>query len=198
MSSIFGPLVGGDAIEAAVVATMKRWLPTYLAELERRTDRAPGSLPSPASWATVNEFSQTGTDPPPWGIVVSPGTVGEPERLGDGSFNVWWGISVAIIVTAESRQAANDLAKLYAVAVRAIMLQRPSLGDVAAGVEWVAEANAAAPTDYLRVGWVTESQFNVRAVGVVNAYGGPAEPDLDPADLPQVASAHIATERIVV
>ena len=75
------------------------------------------------------------------------------------------------------------------------MLQQGLGPDVGALVEWIGESNAAVRDDFMSAGWATESQFQVRVDGVVTRYGGPTAPDLDPEDLPAVASVQIAVER---
>lgn len=195
-TSLFGPMVGGDEVEAAVRATLILWFPVYLAELERRNELTAGTLPAVSAWQTSNKFTQAQSGKPPWGIIVAPGTAEAPEMRGDRSYDCKWEVSVGIIVQSTTPDKANRMAKLYATAVRTILLQNPALGGVASAVEWTGEANDAAPEDYLPVGWVTESTFNVTVRGVVNAFAGPSDPTvLDPPDRPIVETTELNIER---
>lgn len=196
MTSIFGPVITGNDVENAVTDTLKLWMPTYLAEMERVSGRDPGVLPAPRSWSTVSTFYQYNDQQLPAAIVVSPGTDGEPERRGDGTYTAVWDVVVAILVKGQDAANANELAKLYAAAVRMIALQKGSLGGFAAGTDWFGETNDEVPPDYLPVGWVTGVPLRVRVDGVVTAFGGPATPDLNPTDLGEVETAEIAVERI--
>lgn len=196
MTSIFGPVITGNDVENAVTTTLRLWLPTYLAEMERHSGRPAGVLPAPRSWSTVSVFHQYNDQQLPAAIVVSPGTADEPERHGDGTYSVTWDVVVAILVKGQTAANANELAKLYATAVRMIALQKGGLGGFASSTDWGGETNDEAPPDYLPVGWVTGVPLRVRVDAVVTAFGGPATPDLNPTDLGEVETAEIAVERI--
>ena len=195
MTDLFGPIVSGLDVEVAVTSTLKLWLPTYLAEMERLTSRPAQSIPTPRSWSTVPVFYQFQQDQLPAAVVVSPGTAGEPERFGDGSYSAWWDVSVAVVVAGQTRQNANELAKLYAATIRWIAAQQESMGGFASDTVWVGEANDVAPSDYVEVGWATETQLQVRVDDVVSGSGGPATPDLDPDPYPTVQTTQIVVER---
>ncbi len=194
--ALFGPLVSADDVEQATVDTLKLWFPTYLAEIERRTGRAPESLPAPRAWVTHSRLTQDQGSQLPLGIVISPGTLDTPRRNGDGTYDCWWDVRVAIVCAAKTREESRTLAEIYALAVRGIVVQNSGLGGAAAGVDWLGEANGAVPDDFAAAGWATESAFKVRTDGVVNDLVGPSDPDdLDPPDWPEVETAVITIDK---
>lgn len=198
-SPIFGPIVTASTVEQATIATLQAWLPTYIAELERREGLDPGSVAAIRSWATVNKFRRAPQEQLPAAIVVSPGISQPPERRGDGLIDAWWRIGVAIVVFASTREATNDLAKLYAAAVRTIIVQKPALaGDPAAPeplatrVQLISELSDDVPPDYLEVGATGQVEFDVLVEGIAQASTGPAEPTVDvPPNWPVVETPNV-------
>lgn len=201
-SPVFGRIVLGSDVETALIDTLNAWLPSYLAELERRTGRDPGAVPMVRSWRRSNRFYRFPQDQLPAAIVISPGTTGIPERRGDGTIDAWYRLGVAIVCSANKPEATNDLAKLYAAAVRTAVLQQPSLaGDpddphpFAARVVFVGETTDDVPAEYLEIGSVAEVGFDVLIEGIADAAAGPTETTVEPpAELPVVTSHHVDIE----
>lgn len=201
-SPVFGRIVLGSDAETALVDTLQAWLPTYLAELERRTDRPAGAVPMVRSWRRSNRFYRFPQDQLPAAIVISPGTTGPPERRGDGTIDAWFRLGIAIVCAANTPEATNELAKLYAAAVRTAVLQQPSLaGDpadphpFAARVIFVGETTDDVPAEYLEIGCTAQVEFDVLVEGIADATAGPAAATVEPpADLPVVSSQHVDIE----
>lgn len=201
-SPVFGRIVIASDVETALVDTLQAWLPTYLAELERRTGRDPGAVPMVKSWRRSNRFYRFPQDQLPAAIVISPGTTGQPERRGAGTIDAWWRIGIAIVCSANTPEATNELAKLYAAAVRTAVLQQPSLaGDpadphpFAAKVLFVGEVTDDVPAEYLEVGCTAQVEFDVLVEGIADTTAGPAAPTVDtPDDWPTVTSQHVDIE----
>lgn len=195
-TNVFGPLAMRWQLEQAVVDCLTKWMPTYLAEIERRTDTDAQTFKSPPEWEIASEFPPPATLVPPAGIVVSPGTSREPERKGTGTLDVWWEIRVAIVVGANSRFATNRLASIYAAAALWIMDQQlvKDAAPLISAVKPLGEGNGATRPDYLTAGWASEQAFEVLTEGVVTRYGGPAEPDLDPSPIPVVQTTEVLTD----
>lgn len=202
VSPVFGRIVIASDAETALVDTLQAWLPSYLAELERRTGREPGAVPMVRSWRRSNRFYRFPQDQLPAAIVISPGTTGAPERRGDGTIDAWYRLGIAIVCAANTAEATNELAKLYAAAVRTAVLQQPALaGDpsdphpFAARVVFVGETTDDVPAEYLEIGCTAQVEFDVLVEGIADAAAGPAETTVDaPTDLPVVTSHHIDIE----
>lgn len=193
--SIFGAIVTGRDVENAVEATLTLWLPTYLAEMERRTGRDPGSLPTIGYWTKANRFPAADRLQLPAGVIVSPGISDRPEADGGGVLSAWWRAGIAVVVGTGEPETTDELAKLYGAAVRTLLLQRGSLGGFANDLDLVAESYDDVPSDYLQVGAVVELQCDVLVHAITERFGGPAEPIPDPTvepdDLVDVSEARI-------
>jgi hypothetical protein len=68
------------------------------------------------------------------------------------------------------------LAKIYGAAVRAIMLQKPSLGGVSSGIEWYDESYRDVSVDQQRTVRSAVLTFQVWIDGVVVRGAGPTTP----------------------
>lgn len=194
--NLFGPIVTPLDVENAVTATFVKWMPSYLAELERRTDRDAGVLPAPKSWATVGPELEKPSNSVGWpaGIVLSSGTLETPQRRGDGLYDVWFDIRVAVLVQGVSRQNASELAKLYATAAWLAVMQHPKPEGLAGRMVWAGAVFSNLPAN-IRFGAGTEIALEVLAEEIGTAFGGPTTPDLDPAELPEVETANIDVQR---
>lgn len=200
--AVFGPIVTGDQVADQVASAMEYWMPSYLAELERRTSRDPGALPVPKSWSSVGPDLDKRSDSMGWpaGIVMSFGTIGQPLIDGAGRVNAWFEVRVAVLVQARQRADAERLAHLYAGAVFLIALQHPrpgvpdAEGQLSGRMEWVGFQNAAIARGATDNGWATEVALEVLVEGVADAMAGPMTPDLDPGDPVTFTTAEIDIE----
>ncbi len=191
--NLLGPILTADHVEQAALDTLKAWMPTYLAEMERQTGRPAGSVPMVRSWSTLNQFAHWTEDQLPGVILVSPGLAQHPTRRGDGSNWARWTLGVGIVVSARDQPTTNALAKLYAAAVRACLLQHPSLGGKSEGLGWTDERYTDVPSDQARSVAGAQLIFWVEYKDVVNDQMGPpfpAQPSptplTDPGDGPVV------------
>lgn len=190
----WGQIITGAQVEQAVIDTLTLWFPSVLRELERQTGRDTNTLPAPKAYTVVNEFAEVRGMERPTCIVESTGT-GEPERRGDGTYDADFAVGIAVIVKADSRQNANDLAKIYAAATRKILVKYGSLGGFAAGIDLGGESYDAISPKLLDVSSAGTVAFTVRVPAIVNDLLGPAQPDPDPTPFPHVTSVDIDVER---
>lgn len=183
--TVFGPIVHAGQVEQAAEQTLRAWLPTYLREIERQHGRAQLALPAPRSWITLSQ----GDRPEDWPesglpavLLMCPGLASQPEREGSGRYRARWDLQCGVVVSASRPAATRELAQLYGAAVRATVLQRPSLGGFAQAVTWTDEENGDMPPDDSRsLGYVAVT-FTVDVLEAVDALAGPAAPapDADP------------------
>lgn len=183
MTSPLGPFVGPVHVRRAVLATLARWAPFYVGEAVRQS----GYDDLPGFTDFKNEPLQapvTITEAPRY-VVAVPGTLGSPERRGNGMYRATWDVRVELWMWGGNYQECEDKLSFYAIAVRELMLQQASLGGLAESVVWRAEryAQVAAPTAFRTWGQAVV-QFGVSVAEVVNAYAGPATPPDDPTALP--------------
>ena len=197
--TLFGPIVHAGMVEDAAAATLRLWLPTYLREIERQHGRAQLALPDPKSWLVYSHEDRPEDWPEsglPAVLLMCPGLKGEPAREGAGTYRARWDLQAGVVVSASRPAQTRQLAQLYGAAIRAAILQHPSLGGFAQAVTWADEANGdMSPIDSRSLGY-TSVAFTVDVLDVVDARGGPILPDAsadpDGPEWPDVTSAEAA------
>ena len=189
MTGLYGSLVTTEDVRLAVVAHLKLWSPAYLAEVERQKG---ASLPPFRGYVTESG------DVFPVALVACAGTEGDPERHGDGTITAWWAVGAAAVVAGKTRDEANVTAGYYGAAIRASILQHPSLSGFAESIVWIGESLEEVAWDPDLSIVVCLARFLVAVPAVVNVNLGPLEPPVDPGadpgDLPTVVTV---TETII-
>jgi len=181
MSTVFQPIISADELETWVTETLQLWWLTYAREFELQKGMAEDSLPEPRSWVIAEEVEREGTDQLPSIVVVSPGLNGDrPIQEGDGTFDATWLIGVGIFVSAATRSDTAKLVRQYGAIIRAIMLQKQTLGGNANGTTWLDESYN---DDFTFTDDKTISAgqviFNIQVASVLNRFAGPMQPDPD-------------------
>lgn len=177
---LFGPLVTGTEVETAARATLQTWMPDYLGWLERKYDRANGSLITPRSWVSANDVDRWPEEQIPSVLLLSTGLANEPARDGANIYRAKFALAVVVIVSARDRAVTDELAKLYTAACRAILLHKPSLGGFATAVEWVDEEYDVLPDRNRRQLAAGRAVFRVEVPAVVRSKAGPSTPSPAP------------------
>lgn len=192
---LFGRMITAAEIERAAVMTLQKWSPTYLAEIERQMfDTNTLRFPAPKSYQILPDLESWAGEQLPAAVVVCGGTVEDPKIEGDDRYSAEWLVSVGVVVSADTIQNTQDLAKIYGAVIRAVMLQKRSLEGFAMGVRWLEESYDDLPPEDARTLAMANVFFAVQVADVVTRRGGPAVPDLDPADLPIVTVPRSFTE----
>jgi hypothetical protein len=135
-----GPLITGDDVVVAVTEIVRKWMPWYLAEIERRLGMAPRHLPMFKSFVTVTDPDHWAEDQLPGCMVVAPGLMDTPVTRGDGKIEAQWQVAVAAVVSGQDSSGSFRLAQWYAACIRALMVQHQSLDGFSEQVDWVDEA----------------------------------------------------------
>lgn len=177
---VFGEILLGSNVEQAVIANLKTWFPTYLAEVERQEGVTAHSIPEPRSYDTVNDFQKWPENQLPAVVVVSPGLAGLPMTEGDGRTRAAWIVGIAVVASAKDKRSTQNLAKLYAAVVRTLMLQQQSLGGIGMGTSWRHESYTDIPASDERTLGSCQVIFEVDIGDVVHARMGLAQPPDDP------------------
>jgi hypothetical protein len=132
-----GPIVLPTDVALAVSETLKAWVPYYLARIDEQHDRDPGTTVPPTSWSLATELDRWLEETPPAALVVCPGTVGEPERHGDGaSYGAWFRVNIGITAGGATEGGAWDLAGRHGAAVFTTIAQQADMGGLAADTRW--------------------------------------------------------------
>lgn len=178
--NIFGPIVTGKTVRNRMSGHLRTWLPTYLPEISRQDGRAAEALPLPRSWVSALDLTDGKfiEDAMPSCVVVAPGLIEEPVRK-SGMWIATWAVSVGVVVSGQDRENTFDLSELYAATVRAAVLQHPSLGGFATGIDWMGERYDDIPNEMLRTLAAGTVQFAVEVQDALRPADGPEEPLVD-------------------
>ena len=196
-NEVFGPIVTGGQVEDAVEATLRKWLPTYIAEVSGQDGRSRSKTPNIASWQVVPDFETWPESKFPALVIVSTGVSGKPKRKAGGVYSAPWAFGIGVFCKSNSLKNMRDLSKIYGAAIRAVLVQHSSLGDFASGLDWEDERY-----DDLefreRTYAAARLVFTVEVDEVVRRSAGPAQadPNYDPT-LPYDPVTIIDTEIIV-
>lgn len=203
----FGTIISDDVVEDAVIAVLKRWLPTYLSEVEAQRGLTRGfyERPAPSSYTVRNDFDKWPEDFLPAVIVVSPGMPDEPVKDGRRRWRGSFDIGVACVVSSLDRDETRRFAQRMGAAVRALLIDHPSLemaiGGNVRGLDWLGERNNLMPPEDERSIWANRQLFSVEVDQILERTGGPAEPEPDPQTPPPPTDVEITSvdsdERIV-
>lgn len=202
MSSVnntFGTLFAIPNLERNMLDLISGWLPTYLAEVERQNDLAPGTLARPEFYGTSVVGDLHPGEKLPAIIVVSPGTEGEPAQEQGATWAAWYQATVVALVQAPAETNVRALAGMYAAAIRGVVMQHGSIGGVADGVKWMGEEYQGEPAaDRNRTRGAVLIHFRVKVTNIVDGQGGPSgdppdDPLADMPDLPIVQTVEITT-----
>lgn len=203
--SIYGPLTSNWHVERALIAHLKTWQETYLAEIERQNEIDARKLPVFRSWEAVDQIEKWPESRLPACVIVARGITDRPRREGDGRYRATYRVeAIAVAGTThpgEDGQSRSDmLANLYAAAILGAVMQHQSLSGFAEGVTWLqTAARPLALDDERRTLAASGHLFGIDVHDVLDARGGPAEPPDDPyavpADWPTVEATEITVEK---
>ena len=192
MSSVFGPIRHPGEVEAAVVAQLRKWMPTNLkrlGELERI------NFKKPASYSVVSDYSQFPEQGLPSIVVESIGQIDNPTEFGARSMDATF--SVSVFATVEGGDAADTrrLAMAYWWPIIASLMQHRNLGDGIFVDSFQTSGFAGADIEKHRTRVATEHVFYVTLKDFINVGEGPTVPVAEDEDAdgeyPLVSSTHV-------
>lgn len=121
----FGPLVLNIDVDELMLAQLRKWLPTYMAEIERERPSL-GALQRPKTTSYVNALEDEDF-PEHWLpaiVVTSAATAGDPEKDGDGNYYAAWNVVVSAIVRGRDPKETRTLASAFEGCVRRLLVQQ--------------------------------------------------------------------------
>jgi hypothetical protein len=128
-ASVFGPIVSAFEVEHALAACARVWIRDYLAEMERQRLTPVEGMPPFRSIVAAAAPEKWPEDQLPALLIASPGLAETGARRGlevhgDGGYVARWRVDCASEVSARGNRQAIRLARLYAAAVRALIVQQ--------------------------------------------------------------------------
>ena len=179
--SLYGRLIAGATVEQSVHDTLRYWFADYLREVERQNGIPVDSLPQPRSWVISSEIERMPEDQLPAVIIASPGLTEIPDHDGEGRYTASWRVTGAVEhATIGDRYRALYLTRLYALAIRGILVQQPDPTGLIMRRHWTGERYNILDSDADRTVCVGAVDFRVLVPDVVNMHAGPVEPGWPP------------------
>lgn len=195
--SLFGEIITSEQIRQAASDVISDWSQTYLAEIGRQTGREAGDLPDFRSIIAANDNDSWLEDQLPSCVVICPGMLDEPRKHGT-RYEARWALGIGVVVSARSRSETLGLVGLYTAAVRGILVQHPSVGGVASGLNLLSERYDELPNEDSRTIAAGQVLFAVDVENVIDSSQGPvqvpADPLADPGDWPQIEETIVTVE----
>lgn len=183
--SIFGTFVSQWDVEQAVIATLRTWIRTYLAEVERQAGLDLNTLqrpPTPESIYGDVDFTAWQQDQMP-AIIVICNPSGAPEGRASAGYEQVYEVQVGAGVIREEVDEARMHASYYGTAISGVILQHGSLGGIAQRTIMVSAPTVSLPVADVRVDALCVTVFHVFIDGIVTDAAGPDVPT--PPDSPQ-------------
>lgn len=195
----YGRIITGADVETAAEATIKIWQADYLAEVASQSGLTRGVLPQFRSFPRLLDVSKWGEDQTPSCVISAPGTLQSPTVM-QRKVNVRWALGIGCIVSAKDMPSTLRLAQLYTAAVRALILQHPSLGGFSDGIAFISERYDELDANDSRSIASGVVQFGVDVLGITDVSQGPSTPSSDATlpsgDWPEVASVGVDVEKV--
>lgn len=179
--TIFGYALSDDVVEDAVIYTLKRWMGTELAEIERQRGITAGHYGRPRSYETHTDFESFPEEQLPRIIVVSLGFADVPAKRGSNAYRHFYNIGVAAIASSTDQNSTRRYAYRLGAAVAGCLIHNQSLdqgiGGRVLGVDLTEKRNGEIPPDSDRTLWVVRQIFRIEIDDAITKSAGPVAPD---------------------
>jgi hypothetical protein len=199
--NVYGRIITRGDVRDAVTDHLQEWSQAYIGEVAVQRGKGRCDLPQFRSFRfSTEDVDKWPDDQLPACVVVCPGLADTPDRQGDGVHDGEWSVGVGVIVSARDQESTDELVGIYTAAVRAALIQHPSLGGFASGVRWIDEDTIPSlGFDDSRTIAGGRVVLGVKVDAVVDSFGGPkAAPDdpcVDPGNYPVVQATPLTTEQ---
>lgn len=185
-SYVFGPIIGPHDVDEILYEIVHLWQVSYLREVARRAGEDPDELVPFRSWRVSHEMEKMPEDQTPTLIIQNLGLEDQPLKRGTlrpgKSFYACYKYRLGCVLSAKGKKIkaaprANKLAKMYATAVRSILIQKRDDRNVLGMIDWVDDLPGplSSEDDRTIAIWVVE--FNVEVPNSAAWATGPVEPD---------------------
>jgi hypothetical protein len=191
-ASVFGPIISAFEVEHALATCVRIWIRDYLAEVERQRGLGVERFPRFRSIVASGNAAKWPEDQLPALLIASPGLAETGARRGievhgDGGYVARWRVDCVSEVSARGNRHAIMLARLYAAAVRTLIVQQPLRGPSdpppwLRRIDWVGERYDLRDWTVDRTRCAGTASFVVECHGVSTRGLGPREPLYPPTD----------------
>jgi hypothetical protein len=191
-----GVVFSASLLEQAAATLLSGLLPAYGAAVADQLGWS-AAPPPPRSYTCSAQLDRFAEDQLPAVVIVSPGTIGPPE-LHSGTYDAVYGLVVGVYCSGSTDRATHDLVRLWCAAIRACLVQSPSIGGVASDLRFVDESYDQVDIEARRSLGAGVCGFEARVNSVVDANAGPLV-GTDPPDdqaWPTVETTEIEIDRL--
>lgn len=131
-----GPIVLPTDVAMAVKATLEDWVPYYLGVIDEQHALARGTTKVP-SWTVSTDLDRWLEETPPAGLVVCPGTEGDPEKHGPkAAYGAWFRVNIGVTAGGATEEGSYELGGRLGGAVVYALAQQPDMGGLAMDTRW--------------------------------------------------------------
>lgn len=185
---VFGRFVGAHHLEAAVLNTLWKWLPTYQHEVAREAGLAPLHMQAIRSWRVSSDMGRMPEDQLPSVILVNDGVAELPVKHDGGLYIATWEVVLGVQVAAKGEKVkaaprALTLARMYALAIRLCLIQKRDEDGIMGMVDWITERpGAVLVSEDDRTTCLATNVFHIVVDGAAEWTEGPLDPIYPPED----------------
>lgn len=187
MSDLYGPIIGADDVMRTVRDHLVAWSESYVAEVARQAGMNAADLPpfqtfrARSQLQTADELLQPGMQLPAC-LVECDGIT----TIDSDDYDIAANVIVRVYASANNDQDTMLLVSLYAKAVRAAIVQHPTLGELAFYTRWDSSAFAEPVTNERAEAMTSGAAvlFSVHIADAVDRHAGPDELPVNPLGTP--------------
>lgn len=176
----WGTLVIEPDVDDAVVALLRKWLPTYIRRLEVERGITTGTIARPRANSFDVVFEDDGfPDHRLPAVLVTTAEASEPEIAGDGQVSAQFSCAVTVIYRGRTLREARAVAAQVGGCVRRLMMDQQRLDALGpAEIRWLGSKRASVE-DVSGEGRHLAGHLNTFRIyvdDVLTAYSGPSDP----------------------
>jgi hypothetical protein len=206
--SQFGTIITGSVVSQAAIRTLQTFLPDYLGEVAVQSGHERNALEPFNSYVRSNDLEAFPEDHLPACVVMCPGLADNPTR-NENYWSASWDLSAVVILSSTDREVTKEMVEIYCAAMRAALLQHPSLPywdeetetvktGPAESVVWMDEDYGEADDRDSRTFGVGRVTFEVGIQKVLDTQLGISQPSDGPGDFDGriIESTHIDVRKV--
>lgn len=186
---VYGEYTGAHHVEAAILNTLWKWMPSYCYEVSREMEFPPDFLNPVRSWRVATNMERYPEDQLPGVILVNNGVPEPPikhaNETGGDVYFAYWAVEIGIHVVAKgvkekASPRAMTLARMYALAIRLLMIQQRDDEGVMGMVDPLTEVPGVLNVEDDRTTCLSVCGFRVETPNWAEWGEGPIEPVYPP------------------
>lgn len=169
-NDVYGDVFGGASVQEAVYNTLQKWLPSYIAELNRQLGG--DILQNVTEYRHRPEFRTLPKNVQCAILVMVPGTARTPHYFQEFIRSDWRVEVDAFIYGTKDWQETQALTSAYSACIRACLIQHKDLEKFAETTKWISEEYYEGEHSATRTTGLGKIKFEVTVGSSLTPYGG--------------------------